>query len=86
MPVLGDVFYGHKLQVLPDGAVPRIPVNIQLPVLPGDTTLSVYAAPTLAGLTLVEKTTKSILVIAGIVTWNVVTLGGVPLLVPGSPR
>jgi len=51
----------------------------------GDT-VSVYVAPVPAGLTLVLKTTRSILVSAGIVTMNVVTTGGEPLLTPGSPR
>ncbi len=35
---------------------------------------------------MVENTTKSKFVFAGIVTWNVVTSGGDPLLVPGSPK
>ena len=71
------------LHVLAGGAVPNTPANEQL--VPG-ATVKVYCAPTLCGLGLVENTTKSILVIAGIVTWNIVTNGGEPLLVPGSPK
>jgi hypothetical protein len=50
------------------------------------TTFNVYTHPRLAGLTLVEKTTRSKQVFAGIVAWNMVTVGGEALLSPGSPR
>ena len=50
------------------------------------TTFKVYTHPRLAGLTLVEKTTRSKQVFAGIVAWNMLTVGGEPLLSPGSPR
>jgi hypothetical protein len=61
-------------------------VGVAAPQNPSGETPRVYCAAVVCAPALVEKTTRSKLVLAGIVVWNVSTLGGEPLLKPGSPR